>query len=489
MGKIPTYKQLTVSAAPVELGGCRIAGPPKIDPPGAIREMPHQIIYNQAGYPGLAPNADFAPDGAAPYTVNGYAGIGGPQHYFPFSAVKSEFVDFGGQGDAESSPQVVGMPWNPFSHLESPGQTGFPGSGFAVREENPGVTQIRRPTKRGRDPQEDPDSPKGAPQPALSSPPSYGQYWGPSAPSVWQPALNPTSTPRILESPPQTNPAGTPAMYLSPSYQSPNSSADSGIPSPETTRCSSAASSGSALTSGTPGSESKGLGNSLASDSEEEVPSSAEMEEFAKELKHKRITMGFTQADVGNGLGALFDKTFSQTTICRFESLQLSFKNMCKLQPLLKSWLHEVETNEDSREIVSRGEMLPHTVRRKHRTCIDAMTRRNLESHFSKCAKPGPQDINQIARDLNMEKSVVRVWFCNRRQKGRRQIIKYNLETTGFPYAVTGSTHSFTTRIFTIISTPAPPPCPDSFPVEICKAGIKLFDLTVNVCASRLPSS
>uniref|UniRef100_A0A8C3SQ11 POU-specific domain-containing protein n=1 Tax=Chelydra serpentina TaxID=8475 RepID=A0A8C3SQ11_CHESE len=68
----------------------------------------------------------------------------------------------------------------------------------------------------------------------------------------------------------------------------------------------------------------------------QETPSTEEMEQFAKELKHKRITLGFTQADVGLALGVLYGKMFSQTTICRFEALQLSFKNMCKLKPLLQ---------------------------------------------------------------------------------------------------------------------------------------------------------
>ncbi|XP_061475248.1 POU domain, class 5, transcription factor 1 isoform X4 [Rhineura floridana] len=94
---------------------------------------------------------------------------------------------------------------------------------------------------------------------------------------------------------------------------------------------------------------------------------SEELEEFAKVLKHKRISLGFTQADVGLALGLLYGKMFSQTTICRFEALQLSFKNMCKLKPLLQRWLEEADTNENLQE-------------------------------------------------------VVRVWFCNRRQKGRRNL-------------------------------------------------------------------
>ena len=76
-----------------------------------------------------------------------------------------------------------------------------------------------------------------------------------------------------------------------------------------------------------------------------------ELEQFAKVLKQKRITLGYTQADVGLTLGVLFGKVFSQTTICCFEALQLSFKNMCKLRPLLEKWVEEADNNENLQEI------------------------------------------------------------------------------------------------------------------------------------------
>jgi len=44
-------------------------------------------------------------------------------------------------------------------------------------------------------------------------------------------------------------------------------------------------------------------------------------------------------------------KMFSQTTICRFEALQLSFKNMCKLKPLLQRWLNEAENSENPQDV------------------------------------------------------------------------------------------------------------------------------------------
>ena len=49
-------------------------------------------------------------------------------------------------------------------------------------------------------------------------------------------------------------------------------------------------------------------------------------EQFAKLLKQKQITLGYTQTNVGLTLGVLFGKVFSQRTTCQFEALQLSFK-------------------------------------------------------------------------------------------------------------------------------------------------------------------
>lgn len=40
----------------------------------------------------------------------------------------------------------------------------------------------------------------------------------------------------------------------------------------------------------------------------QEAPTSEELEQFAKDLKHKRIMLGFTQADVGLALGTLYGK-------------------------------------------------------------------------------------------------------------------------------------------------------------------------------------
>lgn len=57
------------------------------------------------------------------------------------------------------------------------------------------------------------------------------------------------------------------------------------------------------------------------------------------------------QGDVGLAMGKLYGNDFSQTTISRFEALNLSFKNMCKLKPLLQRWLNEAETSDNPQDV------------------------------------------------------------------------------------------------------------------------------------------
>uniref|UniRef100_G3UCE8 POU domain protein n=1 Tax=Loxodonta africana TaxID=9785 RepID=G3UCE8_LOXAF len=161
-----------------------------------------------------------------------------------------------------------------------------------------------------------------------------------------------------------------------------------------------------------------GGGGSSVGEHSDDAPSSDDLEQFAKQFKQRRIKLGFTQADVGLALGTLYGNVFSQTTICRFEALQLSFKNMCKLKPLLNKWLEETDSSSGSPtnldKIAAQGR------KRKKRTSIEVGVKGALESHFLKCPKPSAHEITGLADSLQLEKEVVRVWFCNRRQKEKR---------------------------------------------------------------------
>ncbi|XP_032374540.1 POU domain, class 2, transcription factor 2 isoform X1 [Etheostoma spectabile] len=170
----------------------------------------------------------------------------------------------------------------------------------------------------------------------------------------------------------------------------------------------------------------------------EEPSDLEELEQFARTFKQRRIKLGFTQGDVGLAMGKLYGNDFSQTTISRFEALNLSFKNMCKLKPLLEKWLNDAvcfyacfpssETMSTDCTMPSPSSLSSPSMgfdgipgrRRKKRTSIETNVRVALERAFMTNQKPTSEEILLIAEQLNMEKEVIRVWFCNRRQKEKR---------------------------------------------------------------------
>ncbi|XP_041806125.1 POU domain, class 2, transcription factor 1b isoform X6 [Chelmon rostratus] len=160
----------------------------------------------------------------------------------------------------------------------------------------------------------------------------------------------------------------------------------------------------------------------------EEPSDLEELEQFAKTFKQRRIKLGFTQGDVGLAMGKLYGNDFSQTTISRFEALNLSFKNMCKLKPLLEKWLNDAENLTSDQALSSPSALGSPGMgieginrRRKKRTSIETNIRVALEKSFlEQNQKPTSEEITMIADQLNMEKEVIRVWFCNRRQKEKR---------------------------------------------------------------------
>ena len=141
-------------------------------------------------------------------------------------------------------------------------------------------------------------------------------------------------------------------------------------------------------------------------------------------------------------MGKLYGNDFSQTTISRFEALNLSFKNMCKLKPLLQKWLEDADSalggggngpsagglgaGSNGGGVGGVGGPLSSPLgsasgstdglgrRRKKRTSIETSVRVALEKAFLANPKPTSEEIALLADGLSMEKEVVRVWFCNR---------------------------------------------------------------------------
>ena len=122
---------------------------------------------------------------------------------------------------------------------------------------------------------------------------------------------------------------------------------------------------------------------------------------------------GYTQGDVGLAMGKLYGNDFSQTTISRFEALNLSFNNMCKLKPLLQKWLADA----DGTSTITVPHFNCHDLlgkKRKKRTSIENNIRYSLEKAFLQNPKPTSEEVRKISDTLYLDKEVVRVWFCNR---------------------------------------------------------------------------
>ncbi|XP_030644063.1 POU domain, class 4, transcription factor 2 [Chanos chanos] len=150
-----------------------------------------------------------------------------------------------------------------------------------------------------------------------------------------------------------------------------------------------------------------------------------DLEAFAERFKQRRIKLGVTQADVGAALANLKIPgvgSLSQSTICRFESLTLSHNNMIALKPILQAWLEEAEKSH--REKLNKPELFNGAEKKRKRTSIAAPEKRSLEAYFAIQPRPSSEKIAAIAEKLDLKKNVVRVWFCNQRQKQKR--MKYS---------------------------------------------------------------
>ncbi|KAM7405174.1 hypothetical protein PAMP_012456 [Pampus punctatissimus] len=100
-----------------------------------------------------------------------------------------------------------------------------------------------------------------------------------------------------------------------------------------------------------------------------------------------------------------------------FEKLDITPKSAQKLKPVLEKWLAEAEHwNQKGQQNLMEFVGGEPSKKRKRRTSFTPQAIEVLNSYFEKNALPTGQEITEIARELNYDREVVRVWFCNRRQ-------------------------------------------------------------------------
>lgn len=153
------------------------------------------------------------------------------------------------------------------------------------------------------------------------------------------------------------------------------------------------------------------------SGTDEECINLEEIREFAKNFKIRRLSLGLTQTQVGQALTATEGPAYSQSAICRFEKLDITPKSAQKLKPVLERWLAEAELwNQKGQQNLMEFVGGEPSKKRKRRTSFTPQAIEVLNSYFEKNALPTGQEITHIAKELNYDREVVRVWFCNRRQ-------------------------------------------------------------------------
>jgi len=151
------------------------------------------------------------------------------------------------------------------------------------------------------------------------------------------------------------------------------------------------------------------------------TPEQVELKGFAEDFKTRRIKLGFTQGSVGQSLAERGYSNFAQSTISRFEQMQLSPSNAATIRLVLEQWLIEAECP-DSASVASSGAAnLPMMAsrKRKKRAVFTPQTKSTLDAFFLQNPRPNRQAIEEISLQLELLPEEVRVWFCNKRQKSK----------------------------------------------------------------------
>jgi class 6 POU domain transcription factor len=157
-------------------------------------------------------------------------------------------------------------------------------------------------------------------------------------------------------------------------------------------------------------------------------PSISELRAFAEDFRKKRISLGYTQGAVGSSLANMGYANFAQSTISRFEQMQLSPRNAASIKEILSAWLKQAEcypqgalANTDNLPSpplpLSNASIIYSTRKRKKRAVFSTTAKCVLEEAFDKDPKPNRIVIEKLSSELDMLPEEVRVWFCNKRQK------------------------------------------------------------------------
>ncbi|CAG2166519.1 unnamed protein product [Oppiella nova] len=156
-----------------------------------------------------------------------------------------------------------------------------------------------------------------------------------------------------------------------------------------------------------------------------------EIKDFAKAFKIRRLSLGLTQTQVGQALSATEGPSYSQSAICRFEKLDITPKSAQKIKPVLENWMKEAEERyKNGNQTLTEFMGSESSKKRKRRTSFTPTALEFLNLFFEKNTHPTGSEMTELSEQLNYEREVVRVWFCNKRQALRNTNKKFETNTT-----------------------------------------------------------
>ncbi|CAF3420541.1 unnamed protein product [Rotaria sp. Silwood1] len=155
-----------------------------------------------------------------------------------------------------------------------------------------------------------------------------------------------------------------------------------------------------------------------------------EIKQFAKAFKLRRLALGLTQTQVGQALSVTRGPAYSQSAICRFEKLDITPKSASKIKPVLEKWMREAELKYGDRLKNGPTNLQDlvtdlNTKKRKRRTSFTPQALEKLNDAFELNTHPSGTDMSTLAQELNYDREVIRVWFCNKRQALKNSAKKF----------------------------------------------------------------
>ncbi|EEC05119.1 pou domain transcription factor, putative [Ixodes scapularis] len=165
-----------------------------------------------------------------------------------------------------------------------------------------------------------------------------------------------------------------------------------------------------------------------------------EIKNFAKAFKLRRLSLGLTQTQVGLALSSSEGPSYSQSAICRFEKLDITPKSAQKIKPVLERWMREAEERYRNGERCASDLVgIEPSKKRKQRTSFTPAALEVLNRFFETSRHPSGTEMTELAEELNYDREVVRVWFCNKRQAFKTYMKKLRVGDSSGSDAAPGS--------------------------------------------------